>query len=154
MAWPARRDRWKRYSVSLDDLRLEVARVADTIARFEPVAMVARPDQAAQARTFCRTGVAVLPLAVDDIWIRDAGPAFLLGGQGGLAGVTWRFSAWGGKEDDYAADAELGRLIAKEVGVPCFPSAFTTEGGAVQTDGEGTLGRPKRPSSTRTGTRA
>jgi agmatine deiminase len=113
--------------------------VANAIARFEPVTMVARPDQAEQARTICGTGVDILPLLVDDIWIRDTGPTFLIEGKGGLAGVTWRFNAWGGKELDYAADKALGRLILEAVGVPCFDSTFTTEGGAIQTDGEGTL---------------
>jgi agmatine deiminase len=139
MVWPARRDRWERNRVSLDDVRLEVAQVAKTIARFEPVTMVARPDQADQARTACGKGVDILPLPVDDIWIRDTGPTFLLDGKGGLAGVTWRFNAWGGKELDYAADEALGRLILEAVRVPCFASEFTTEGGAIQTDGEGTL---------------
>ncbi len=136
MAWPAREDRWGDL---LRDLRAEVARLARTIARFEPVVMVASPETAEPARAACGPDVAVLPLPIDDIWTRDSGPTFLLDGKGEVAGVSWRFTAWGGKHERFAADATLGRRLLDHAGLTCFPASLGTEGGAFHVDGEGTV---------------
>ena len=70
MAWPARRDIW---GSMLPGVRDDVARVARAIAVFEPVVMVARPDQAREAARACGKGMEILELVNDDLWMRTWG---------------------------------------------------------------------------------
>jgi len=135
MAWPCRGELW---GDRLGEARRIYAEVARAIAAFEPVTMIARPDLTADASLECGPGVTVLPLPHDDSWVRDTGPTFLIDGGSGLAGVNWRFNAWGEIHDDYAQDAALARAILNHVGAELFESTLTLEGGAVHVDGEGT----------------
>ncbi|GLW02640.1 hypothetical protein Slala05_62700 [Streptomyces lavendulae subsp. lavendulae] len=67
MAWPALSSVW---GGKLDAVRSDIAEVAYAISRFEPVVMLARPDQAADARYRCGRGtqyaIDVIEIAVDD----------------------------------------------------------------------------------------
>ncbi|MEU6166030.1 agmatine deiminase family protein [Streptomyces tanashiensis] len=53
MAWPALSSIW---GTRLDGVRRDIARVAAAISRFEPVVMLARAEQAADARGTCGAG--------------------------------------------------------------------------------------------------
>ena len=109
MAWPCRSALWGDGLRAAEEATAVVARA---IARFEPVTMVAPPDRASEARARCGPGVSVEVLSLDDSWMRDIGPTFLCNGEGGIAGVAWRFNAWGEKYTTYAEDAALaGRLL-------------------------------------------
>ena len=85
-----------------------------------------------------RGHVELIELAIDDSWCRDSGPSFVCHPQLGLAGVSWRFNAWGGKSA-YAQDASLARRILDGLGLECFGVPLANEGGAIHVDGEGTL---------------
>ncbi|HEY6278410.1 MAG TPA: agmatine deiminase family protein [Streptosporangiaceae bacterium] len=135
MAWPARTDIW---GAMLAGVRGDVASVARAIARFEPVAMVARPDQAREAAAACGKGVAIVPLVNDDLWMRDMGPVFLINGRGGLAGLDMNFNGWGNKQV-HPDDARIARKILALLGVPRFTAPFVAEGGALEVDGQGTV---------------
>jgi agmatine deiminase len=135
MAWPCRAGMW---GARLGAARSAYAAVARAIARFEPVAMIARPDDALVARGMLGDIVPVRPLPLDDSWLRDIGPTFVRHPERGLAGVAWRFNAWGGKYADYADDAQLARRLLSQLGVPCLAAPFVLEGGAIHVDGEGT----------------
>jgi len=135
MAWPCRATMW---DARLDAARAAFAEVARIIARFEPVTMIARPEDAAAARQALGATVSVLALPLDDSWARDIGPAFLTHPTRGLAGVAWRFNAWGGKYPDYAEDAQLAQRLLAHLDLPCFAAPFVLEGGAIHVDGEGT----------------
>src|SRR6516165_1516427 len=80
MAWPCRADLW---GSQLEAARADYALVADTIARFEPVTMIARPAEAEAADAACGAGVEVLELPLDDSWIRDNGPIVAVDDAGG-----------------------------------------------------------------------
>jgi agmatine deiminase len=96
--------------------RRAYARISREIARFEPVAIIANPDQAEDAAELCGRDVEVLRMEIDDSWTRDTGPAFLTDGKGGLAGTTFRFNAWGGKSEKYENDAKIGRNVLEHAG--------------------------------------
>jgi agmatine deiminase len=136
MAWPCREELWGE---RMDEARDAYAEVAKAIAEFEAVTMIANPDNVAEVSLRCGAKVACLPLAQDDSWIRDTGPTFLVNGEGGLAGVDWRFNAWGGKYQDYDRDAELARLILEQGKTRRYEAPLILEGGAIHVDGEGTL---------------
>ncbi|MGH3396138.1 MAG: agmatine deiminase family protein [Streptosporangiaceae bacterium] len=135
MAWPAREDVWGRM---LPGVRSDVASVARAIARFEPVAMVARPRQAREAAAACGRRVEIVPLVNDDLWMRDMGPVFLVNGRGGLAGLDMNFNGWGNRQV-HPNDAKIAREVLAMMGVPRFTAPFVAEGGALEADGHGTV---------------
>ena len=136
MAWPTRQDLWGGV---LAEARREYAAVARAIAEFEPVTMVARPGQGADAREQCGAGVEVVELPIDDSWFRDSGPIFVLGPDGERAGVDFRFNAWGEKHHPFDADDRISALLLERAGVHRIASEMILEGGAITVDGEGTL---------------
>lgn len=138
IAWPCRESLW-RTAAALARSRRAYAEVANVIARYEPVCMVARPGDADEARRACAPGVSVLPYPIDDSWLRDTGPSFVKNAQGQLAGVGWRFNGWGEKYVPHAADADFAARLLADLGLPCFKAPLVAEGGAVHVDGDGTL---------------
>jgi agmatine deiminase len=71
--------------------------------------------------------------------MRDSGPTFLLDASGRRAGTAWRFNAWGGKVPEYLENARLARRVLNLAGAPSYQSSLCLEGGAIHTDGEGTI---------------
>ncbi|MCR3814828.1 agmatine deiminase family protein [Pseudomonas aeruginosa] len=139
MAFPHNRMLWEsEWGVSLADVQQDFAAVANAIARFEPVKLVVDPAALDRAGELCAGNVELIELAIDDSWCRDSGPSFVCHPQLGLAGVSWRFNAWGGKSS-YAQDASLARRILDGLGLECFGVPLANEGGAIHVDGEGTL---------------
>ncbi len=136
MAWPCRANMWGEH---LDAAREAYAEVAKTIAEFEPVTMIANPEDVAEVSLRCGSNVGALPLGLDDSWARDIGPSFLIDGKGGLAGIDWGFNAWGGKYDTYGKDAALAQALLAHLDLPRYQAPLVLEGGSIHVDGEGTL---------------
>ncbi|MFI6600713.1 agmatine/peptidylarginine deiminase [Nonomuraea sp. NPDC050536] len=136
MAWPTREDLWGDV---LAEARAEYAAVARAVAAFEPVTMVALPDQVEQARAACGEGVEVIALPIDDSWLRDSGPIILRGDDGRRAGVDFRFNSWGGKHSPWDADDRVTAALLERLGIEAIRSEMVLEGGSVTVDGEGTL---------------
>ncbi|GGS77927.1 porphyromonas-type peptidyl-arginine deiminase [Streptomyces tanashiensis] len=143
MAWPALSSIW---TTRLDGARRDIARVAAAISRFEPVVMLARPEQAADARSTCgagaQFGIDVVEIPDDDFWIRDFGPTFVVA-PGAVAGVDTHFNGWGKTgttyAQPYANDAAAAATLLCRYGVPRVQAGFVGEGGSLETDGQGTL---------------
>jgi len=137
MAWPARESMWKDL---FEDAQQAYADVANAIAAFEPVTMVARPRDRKRARAACGEGVTVTELPIDDSWMRDNGPVFVLDGAGRRAAVDFGFNAWGRKFRPYADDAALTARLLERMGEERIDATdFILEGGSIVVDGEGTL---------------
>ncbi|MFE3111766.1 agmatine/peptidylarginine deiminase [Kitasatospora indigofera] len=136
MAWPTRVELW---GDTFEEVKREYAQVARAIAGFEPVTMVARPGQGEEARALCGDTVEVVELPLDDSWFRDSGPIFVLGPEGGRAGVDFRFNAWGEKHHPYDTDDKIAAALLERLGVERIDSRMILEGGAITVDGEGTL---------------
>jgi agmatine deiminase len=135
MAWPCRADLWGDRMAAARQTYAEVAR---TIAQFEPVTMITRPDLTAEASLQCGQGISVLPLDHDDSWSRDTAPTFVRDAQGALAGIDWRFNGYGERAPKYAQDAQVARAICERLKIQRFEAPIVLEGGAVHVDGEGT----------------
>jgi agmatine deiminase len=139
MAWPSREDLWARVGPrALDAACRAHATVAQAIARFEPVTMVANPADTADVSLACGTGVDVLSLPIDDSWMRDYGPCFLVDGKGGLEVLRWRFNGYGGRYAPIDNDLALAPAIAERCGALFTEGPIVAEGGAIHVDGEGT----------------
>src|SRR5665811_383930 len=80
---------------SLDDARGAWSQVARTVAKFEPVTMLVRPRDRAEAQARLGDSVILLECEVDDAWARDSGATFVTNGHGGVEAVDWRFNGWG-----------------------------------------------------------
>jgi agmatine deiminase len=136
MAWPCRVSQWGGRII---EAKFAYARVAREIASFEPVTMLANARDIAEAERLCGPTVNVVLQPLDDSWMRDIGPTFLLDRDGRLGGAHWRFNAWGSKHPDYHLDAAVGGAVIQRTGARLFQAGFVLEGGSIHTDGEGTL---------------
>ena len=137
MAWPARESMWGE---QFEAAKAAYAEVANAITAFEPVTMVAAPSQRKEARAACGGGVTVSELPIDDSWIRDNGPVFVLDGSGRRAAVDFAFNAWGEKFHPYDNDAAVTALLLERMGEERIDATdFTLEGGSIAVDGEGVL---------------
>ncbi|QES51410.1 agmatine deiminase family protein [Streptomyces venezuelae] len=136
MAWPDSSSIW---GGKLSGVQSDIALIARTIARYEPVYLCANPGSAAKARSLCGPAVTVITtIPVDDCWMRDTGPVFRTDGAGGLDAVGLSFNGWGNKQA-HAKDTLVAGRIAGHVGVPFTVAGLVGEGGAVEQDGAGTL---------------
>ncbi|MGW1989454.1 agmatine deiminase family protein [Embleya sp. NPDC001921] len=137
MAWPTKSTIWGR---QLSGIQNDIALIARTIARFEPVIMCA-PDtsSASAARAKCGPTVTVISsIPVDDLWARDTAPVFRTDGQGGRDAVGLGFNGWGNKQT-HAKDALVASRIAAYDRLAFTRAGFVGEGGAIETDGDGTV---------------
>jgi agmatine deiminase len=131
------------YGRRLEAAQREWAMVAAAIARFEPVIAVVPLGSSTPMRRLIGPGdVEVLELAYDDGWLRDNGPLFVQR-DGATVGLDWRFNGWGGAFDRFGqtwrADDALPRALCRELGVPRSRVDLVLEGGAVLSDGAGTI---------------
>jgi agmatine deiminase len=136
MAWPKRAQLWGEH---IGGAREDHVRVARAIAAHEPVRMIADPSDAADARQRCGPSIKVVSLPIDDSWLRDSAPTFVVNRAGNRAAAAFTFNAWGGKYHPHDQDATLGSRIAELAGLPVYGSKLVVEGGGFLSDGEGTL---------------
>ena len=136
MAWPCRASLW---GSTIEQARADYATVANAIAAFEPVTMVANPGtDAADARAACTGTVEILELPIDDSWLRDSGPIYVFEDGERLA-LHFDFNAWGGKFPPWNHDAAVGGLAAAALGDRVEEVGMVLEGGSILSDGAGSL---------------
>jgi len=137
MAWPSSWDIWGNW---LGGVQNDVALVARTIARYEPVIMCATSDAAASAaRRKCGATVKVISsIPVNDCWMRDSGPVFRRTRNGARDAIGLNFNGWGGKQT-VTKDKDVAERVAARARVPFREVNFVGEGGAIESDGHGTV---------------
>ncbi|WP_028815375.1 agmatine deiminase family protein [Streptomyces flavidovirens] len=135
MAWPPADSQWADWA---EEAQGDIARVARVIAGFEPVVLLAAPEEVKRARRACGSGVEVVPVAVDDLWVRDTGPTLVMGPGGSLEGIDFHFNGWGGKQE-HRRDEKVARTVLAREGLPRLDAPITAEGGSLEVDGHGTL---------------
>lgn len=145
MAWPHAGTDWAERLLSVQQC---FAQIMAAICRFQSlIVCVPNAETEMQARRFlseanCNTQhlkFAFIPY--NDTWLRDSGPITLNNSNNSMQILDFRFTAWGGK-----FEAELDdQIIAKLIEQNCFTNFeyqrinFALEGGAIETDGSGTL---------------
>ena len=148
LAWPHAGTDWAQ---RLADVEETFIALVEAIARFQPVLVcVADGDLEAYARARLSSAridmarVAFVEVPYDDTWLRDTGPITLSppgGEKGSMVLLDFRFTGWGGKFEAGEDDQLVGRL--SDIGI--FSNSvvqtidFALEGGAIDTDGQGTL---------------
>jgi agmatine deiminase len=137
MGWPCRAELWGE---TIAQARADYAEVANAVAAFEPVTMIANAGADAQAaRAACGAGVEIVELPLDDSWLRDCGPIYVYDDAGARTAVHFGFNAWGERFPPWDRDAAVGRLIAQRLADPVVDGGMVLEGGSIITDGHGTL---------------
>ena len=90
-----------------------------------------------------RANLKLVQMESDDAWARDVGPTYVVN-NGHVRGVNWKFNAWGGEYDGLYASWDKDDRVASSF---CSylhqdyydASPFVLEGGAIHTDGQGTV---------------
>ena len=76
---------------------------------------------------------------LDDAWMRDIGPTFVIDRKGGRRGVDWRFNAWGGLYSPFDRDERAAEKVLEIACEDRYRAPIVLEGGAIHVDGEGTV---------------
>jgi agmatine/peptidylarginine deiminase len=143
IAWPHAGTDWAERLAEVEETY--IALVA-AITRFQRVLVcVADDDVEAYARARLASAridmarVDFVELPYDDTWLRDTGPVTLAGD--GFRLLDFRFTGWGGKfgasDDDRVVERLHAGGVFADAGVERID--FALEGGAIETDGAGTL---------------
>jgi agmatine/peptidylarginine deiminase len=144
IAWPHAGTDWAARLAEVEDTY--IALVA-AIARFQRVLIcVADDDVEAYARARLSSAridmarVAFVAADYDDTWLRDSGPITLRGADG-FRLLDFRFTGWGGKFDASRDDLLVEHLYEDGIFSKSERQSidFALEGGAIETDGAGTL---------------
>jgi agmatine/peptidylarginine deiminase len=144
IAWPHAGTDW---ADRLTDVETTYTALAAAVVRFQSLIIVV-PDAALHAHVEARLSdhgvdlkrIRFVELPYDDTWLRDSGPITLSAGDSYQL-TDFRFTGWGGKFGSAQDDA----LVAGLVDAGVFGNAshrridWALEGGAIESDGEGTV---------------
>ncbi|MDQ3229163.1 MAG: agmatine deiminase family protein [Pseudomonadota bacterium] len=144
IAWPHGETDWAE---RLDEIEDTYIALVDAITRYQRVVIcVADADLQIYAEARLRSArvdlskVRFVEVEYDDTWLRDSGPISLQG-PGGFRLLDFRFTGWGGKfaasRDDQIIDALASQRVFDDATTQSID--FALEGGAIETDGAGTL---------------
>ena len=98
----------------------------------------AEPTDVETLRALCGSDVEVVEAPLDDGWSRDTAPIFVQDSQGRIRAMCFEFNGWG-ESYSYGEDAEVQWQMASDLSVQTYEHPMVLEGGAVITDGAGTL---------------
>lgn len=120
------------------------AAVARATSEFTPVTVVVTRAQTEHAERHLGEGlrhpITVVNADLDDAWMRDIGPSFVVDEAGGLRAVDWVFNGWGAQEwAKWDHDEHIGGFVAELTGTPVVSSQLRNEGGGFHVDGKGTV---------------
>lgn len=135
MAFGASKAIWG--SSLLPEVQLDLAKIALTIANYEPVSMLVRKSDLALAKKLMGSDVELIVCPLDDLWMRDTGPVFVVTENGKKAAIDFNFNGWGEKQD-YDNDVNVARFVSSHAGVSRIQSSLILEGGGIEVDGHGT----------------
>ena len=133
------------------------ARMAATIAHFEPVRVLINDAASADAiRAMISEAATVdgaaaridrvelLEVRTNDSWIRDHGPIFVnrlvpAGAEPPQIALDWRFNSWGEKYGAYDLDDVVPLRLSERYGCEVIQPGIVLEGGSIEVNGIGSL---------------
>ena len=135
-SWPFDEELWVGH---LEPVRREFAELVRTIARFEPVNLLVRDEEAEEdaRRRIGTDNLTYHRLPLDDVWLRDNGPIFIRRGQD-VSLVNWKFNAWGNKYQ-WRLDNEAPEYVAQYLGAAHWDVPVVMEGGSLEPNGQGVV---------------
>lgn len=149
LAWPGLEGILKDYPEMLAKASQEISRLAAAIANFEPVTVVVGAERLEEAQAYfaeVETPFEIKTQSIDgaelDVWTRDFAPVFVVkegpGGDRSLVGLDYNFNGWGGKYPT-PTTVEFAKTFLRAANMERIETSIVTEGGALETDGDGTL---------------
>ena len=141
MSFIASYDIWEERQVP--EVQRNLATIAKMIARYEPVSMLTRKQDYEIAVKLLggldrhSYPIELIEFKMNDLWMRDTGPAFVVNNKGQKAAVNFNFNGWG-EAQAYEYDARVAEFVARKAGVKCIRSGLVLEGGCFEPDGQGT----------------
>ncbi len=141
-SWPVREDLWPGKRTAI---RKQLAQLYQLVARYQPVYLLCPSAARAELLHYMKpcglpANLLLFDFETDDVWCRDYGPLFVFDEAGASLSVTdWGFNAWGEKFPQYLRDAATPAFIANELGLSRFDMGTILEGGAIDSNGAGTL---------------
>jgi agmatine/peptidylarginine deiminase len=144
IAWPHEDTDWADRLGDVEDTY--IALVAALVRYTRVVVCVADEDLQTYAEARLRSArvdlsrVRFVEVEYDDTWLRDSGPITLRVASG-FRLLDFRFTGWGGKFEASRDDLLIERLFEHGLfeRAEREPIDFALEGGAIETDGDGTL---------------
>ncbi|MEN9434360.1 MAG: putative agmatine deiminase [Pseudomonadota bacterium] len=121
----------------LPEVQRSLALIANTIVKYEPVSMLVREAELAVAEKLLNDQVTIVPYTMNDLWIRDTGPTFVVDDAGQKAAINFNFNGWGNKQR-HDLDKGVAPWVAKQAGVKVLGASLVMEGGCIEVDGHGT----------------
>ncbi len=146
LSWPHRESDWPG---KFGPIRWVYGEIIRTLARFETVNVLIRPEDATAARTVLAdvhanaANVRLWPFPSDRGWVRDSGPIFVTDAAGKRVATDWHFNAWA-KYADWTQDDKLPAFVAGNLGVPRVQPRLrgwrvVLEGGSIDVNGCGLM---------------
>jgi len=148
IAWPHHEPDWPGKLAPIPWVYAEIVRV---LRAHERVEILCHDDDVREAATHhlaahgVRDNYRLHIVPTDRVWLRDSGPTGVIRDDGTAALVNWRFNAWA-KYSNYARDEQVGTAIASITRLPRIEplrpdtgERVVLEGGAIDTDGAGTV---------------
>ena len=140
-SWPFDDALWEG---QLEAVRSEFTELVATIARFEPVVLNVR-DEDAETDAKARLAKADAPLEtitfhrvpLNDVWFRDNGPIFVVNPAGQVALTDWGFNAWGEKYRPWHDDDHAPVAVARTLNMKRFEVPIIMEGGSLELNARG-----------------
>jgi len=138
LSWPRNPQTWPG---KFEPVPAEFAQFARAIAEYEPVHILAGGSVMAQASELVGDvkSITLHDVETNDSWCRDHGPSFLTSKSQPQALVDWEYNAWGGKYPPFDKDNLVPQRIAGITGRRSFVAGIVMEGGAIETNGQGTI---------------
>lgn len=148
IAWPHHEPDWPGKLESIPWVYAEIVRVLHEHERVEILCHDDGVRAAAEEhlRSHGVTGNYRLHAVPNDrVWLRDSAPTAVVASGQSVALVNWCFNAWA-KYDNFSHDQRVGEAIARITGLPRLEprrpddgERVVLEGGAIDSNGEGTL---------------
>lgn len=140
ISWPHNTQTWPGRFEPVPPL---FKRFISTVAEVQQVHILGGPnDSYALAEQFLSdvSNVYIHQIPTNDCWVRDYGPTFVTRkDDGSTVGICWKYNAWGGKYPSWEADAKAAMEVCSTLKCARSNSMLHCEGGALDTDGNGTL---------------
>ncbi|PKH01395.1 agmatine deiminase [Psychromonas sp. MB-3u-54] len=140
LAWPERADNWR---LNGKPAQKAFAAIANAIAEVVPVSIIVSQQQYQPAKMLLNASIQLIEMDYNDAWMRDIGPTVLINSSGQHRAVSWQFNSWGGDFNGlyspWNKDDQVAKNVSELLHLDFYQAPFVLEGGAIHTDGEGTL---------------
>ena len=148
IAWPHHEPDWPGKLEPIPWVYAEIVRV---LAAHERVEILCHDENVKESAAKALAAHDVAPnyrlhvVPNDRVWLRDSAPTGVIGDNGKVWLANWQFNAWA-KYDNFALDEKVGAAVERitklsrfEPKRPDTGGRVVLEGGAIDTDGQGTL---------------